>query len=309
MHEDPVIQQVAGWVSARAGGRASSDNDDSARAFMKALYEFMAANQIAYQTPPSGTFNEQFGQHVKFGRDVLRNRAGTCIDLAILYGSVCEAVGLRPVLTLIPGHCFPAVYLPSGSILAVETTAVGKRSFEDACKIGGEEFVKARRELPAYFVDIEELHNQGVYGLELTSVSSSALADWGIRPNANAPQLAGNRPASAGNRNNDRTALQGTDGLVGSWLLQKNVKGGELRYLLVLTADGRYECNIQAPSKVRAGESTQSEAHGSYELNGDSLVFKADDGSTQTRSVKLEGGALKIHFSEAGETITFKKVD
>ena len=48
-------------------------------------------------------------------------------------------VGLRPVLFLIPGHCFPGIYLPtSGKIVAVETTMVGKADFQQAAKRGME---------------------------------------------------------------------------------------------------------------------------------------------------------------------------
>src|ERR671936_406412 len=100
----------AGGVRRRAGGGATSNEDEAAHKFLDALYTYMGKH-IDYQTPPGELFDGKFAQHVKYGRDVLRNRAGTCIDLAILYGSVCEAVGLRPVLFIIPGHCFPGIYL------------------------------------------------------------------------------------------------------------------------------------------------------------------------------------------------------
>ncbi|MES1213133.1 MAG: transglutaminase-like domain-containing protein [Singulisphaera sp.] len=304
-HEDPVIQQVAGWVSARAGGRGN-DTDENAKAFMKALYEFVASNQIAYQTPPVGQSNTRSGQHVKYGRDVLRNRAGTCIDLAILYGSVCEAVGLRPLLTLIPGHCFPAVYLPeSGSILAVETTMVGKRSFEDACKSGSESLLKALRELPCYIVDVQDLHNQGVYGLELATLPPSALADWGVRPAAAPAQLAGSRQPHA--IRNDRTSGASVQSPVGQWLFQKETRHGTLRYLLVLDEEGHYACEVQSPKSN--GENSQVQSAGSYEINGGSMIFVTQEGNRTSRSYRMEDGRLKIHFAEAGETITFARVD
>ncbi|MBI2826689.1 MAG: transglutaminase domain-containing protein [Planctomycetia bacterium] len=307
MHEDPVIQQVAGWVSARAGG-SGSQSDAAAIAFMKALYEFLSANQIVYQTPPAGQFNQQYGQHVKYGRDVLRNRAGTCIDLAILYGSVCEAVGLRPMLTLIPGHCFPAVYLPeSGNLLAVETTCIGRRSFDDARNTGRDNLIKAFRDLPAYFVDVDDLHNQGVHGLELTSLPTSALADWGIRP-AVAVGPSNTRPQVAIRDlvGNGRTA---SDAHVGTWLFERDVKGGRLRYLLVLGDDGRYACKLEAPSKTNAGEMSQSEAAGAYEVRGNTLVFTADDGARTTRQFRFENGVLSVHFAEANQMIPFRRAE
>ena len=142
-HSDPVIAQVAGWVSGQAGGPAQALKDEDAVAYMKALYNFMVANKIAYQTSPGGRADGQLEQHVKYGRDVLKNRAGTCIDLSIFYASACDAVGLQPLVFVIPGHAFPAVILPSGKIMIVESTVVDKNvSFEDATKIGLQEYME-----------------------------------------------------------------------------------------------------------------------------------------------------------------------
>jgi hypothetical protein len=184
--DDPVIQQMAGWVSGKAGGAAAAAGDEDAIRYLKALYDFMAANKIAYQTPPGARINGKLSQHVKYGRDVLQNRAGTCIDLAILFGSGCEAVGLKPVLFLIPGHCFPGIMLPrSGKIIAVETTMVGQADFGQAVKVGSDEAAKAlQKQVPSYQVDIMQLRESGVYSLELPAVPTGVLKDWGIVPGA-----------------------------------------------------------------------------------------------------------------------------
>jgi hypothetical protein len=205
-HDDPIIQQIAGWVSGQAGGVAASASDEGAVKFLASLYDFMVYNQIAYQTSPGARFNDQMGQHVKYGRDVLQNRAGTCIDLAIFYGSVCEAVGLKPVLFLIPGHCFPAIYLPnSGKIFAVEATGIGKIDFQAAVKRGLEEASEALNKGPAYKVDVVDLHNMGVYGLELPPLPPSTLKDWGIRQ---APKTVASAPPGGGAPTDNNAPLQ-----------------------------------------------------------------------------------------------------
>jgi hypothetical protein len=148
---------------------------------MQALYEFMAVN-LTYQTPP-GTLKEgTIRQHVKYGREVLRNRAGTCIDLAIFYGSVCEAVGLKTVLFVIPGHCFPAVKLPGGGLVAVEATAITGHDFRVAIAAGLKNLKAVQSgETPSWRAEIEKLHNKGVQTLDLPALPPSALNDWGIR--------------------------------------------------------------------------------------------------------------------------------
>ena len=96
---------------------------------MRELYEILRANDFTYQHPPALSdkqlsFDIQRVQNVKFPRDVIRDRSGTCIDLAILYASMVNAVGLEPHLALIPGHCFPVVRLPGGQLVAVEATGL-----------------------------------------------------------------------------------------------------------------------------------------------------------------------------------------
>ena len=112
-------------------------------------------------------------QQMEFGRDVLQNRAGTCIDLTIFYASVCEASGLRSVVFLPLGHAFPAVILPDGELLPVESTLIRRGTFEDAVMAGqlkvkrlDEAVQRAREEMDVidkdgffYKIDIRLLRN------------------------------------------------------------------------------------------------------------------------------------------------------
>ena len=70
-------------------------------------------------------FDNTIVQSIKFPRDVIRDKSGTCIELAALYCSMAHSVGLKPYMVLIPGHAFSLIRLPSGNLLPVETTGVG----------------------------------------------------------------------------------------------------------------------------------------------------------------------------------------
>ena len=146
-HNDPVVQQLAGWISAQGGGIAPSTNNKDAIKFMAALYGWISENHIGYQTPPGGISGGKHYQHVKYARDVLHNRAGTCIDLAILYASITKAVGLRPIMFILPGHCFPAILLPDDNqLLPIETTGMTTNmDFETAIKKGFEEVLRCQK--------------------------------------------------------------------------------------------------------------------------------------------------------------------
>jgi len=179
---DPIITQFAGMAAKLAGGAGASLSDDNALKFMKGVYDLMVANQIKYQTPPGMMQKGVLRQHVKFGRDVLQNRAGTCIDLAILYASACQAGGLDPVLVMIPGHCFPVIRLPGGQLIAVEATVISDNvPFDKAVQIGMKELNESIQKGAIYLVDVKKMRALGVPTPELPSLPPSTLNDWGIR--------------------------------------------------------------------------------------------------------------------------------
>ena len=69
-----------------------------------AVYEALRSKGIRYISPPASF--EQSGQKIRTTAQVLEERFGTCIDLAVTYAACLEAAGLRPVLWLKQGHAF-----------------------------------------------------------------------------------------------------------------------------------------------------------------------------------------------------------
>ena len=187
-HLDPPVKALAGMVSQLAGGVPTSLDRESAIRFCKALYELEVANGMVYQTP-SGFLEEYApGQDIKYPRDVLRDKAGTCVDLAILYASVCEAVGLETILVLIPGHAFPVIILPNGELLPVECTAISgvavgeprvrALSFEKAVEFASKELQQLQIG-KYYLVNVEQMWQKGVVSPELPRLEADILTRWG----------------------------------------------------------------------------------------------------------------------------------
>lgn len=74
----------------------------------QALYLALHAHGIAYQNPPaSGLYN----QRLRMPMEVLNDKKGTCIDLAILYCACLLEVGYNPILVIIDGHAFAGFFL------------------------------------------------------------------------------------------------------------------------------------------------------------------------------------------------------
>jgi hypothetical protein len=84
-------------------------------------------------------------QRIRLPSEVLDQQGGNCIELAMLYASSAEALGLEAALILIPGHAFVAVRTDqeNADYYFVETTMIGHASFSDAVTKAGSEFDEA----------------------------------------------------------------------------------------------------------------------------------------------------------------------
>jgi len=183
-HLDIPVKALAGMVSQMAGGVPTALDVGSAVKFCKALYDLQITNGMAYQTPSGFLVKYSAGQDIKYPRDVLRDKSGTCVDLAILWASVCEAVGLETMLVVIPGHAFPVVILPDGRFLPIESTLIsgpeGAAQFSQALEAGLKQLSELRMGMH-YLVDVRDRHQQGVVSPELPALEADALQRWGWR--------------------------------------------------------------------------------------------------------------------------------
>lgn len=79
--------------------------DPQVQAIWAALQHDLPLNYI--NPPPSYTSRSQ---RLRSPSEVFRGQAATCIDLALLFASCLEFVGIYPVLFLIEGHAFPGYW-------------------------------------------------------------------------------------------------------------------------------------------------------------------------------------------------------
>ena len=209
--DDPVIKEFAALANKRAGGVAANADDESALKALRGLYELMLANDITYQSPAvvmdsGASFDVKTVQSLKYPRDVVRERSGTCIDLAMLYLAGAHAIGggLDAALALIPGHAFPVVRLPSGQVVGIETTMVGGGSrastvgslpFDAALEQGTKTFNEKWNGPEIVLINFQDLWQKGVANPELEPLPPTVLQQWGIREGG--PVAVGMRPAGA----------------------------------------------------------------------------------------------------------------
>ena len=307
---DPVVQQLVGRVSGLVtnGANNAAGSNESASEFAKTLYDWMVANHIAYQTPPSYVNGATNGQHIKYARDVLRNHSGTCIDLAIFFASACESVNLQTALVITKGHCFPVVRLPQGGVLAIEATGIVGMSFEEAVKYGTKEVeqLKDRSDL-ATFVDVLQMRRNGIQPIDLPKVSDTYLTDLGYQFTKPVPAA---KPAAPASAKPDKGAAAATDShesssegsvpwaFVGSWKgSHASPDGRTLRAALNLQANGTmtFEFEVQAAT----GESRKTQGAGQWKVRDRSLVL-SNEGGVSYFPYEMKDSQLTLFFASLG---------
>ncbi len=279
--DDLAIKEFSAMASRLAKGVGAGQSDQSTVEVLNAIYDLWLNNGFTYQHPPglldrSVSFNEMFVQNVKFPRDVLRDKGGTCIDVAICYAAMANSLGIRPYLALRPGHCFPVFELPSsGRLLAVEATGATKGGvtadgggvvpFGKAVDLAMGDMDKQRRSGTLILVDVQSMWTRGVTSPDLESLPANILKEWGLstgpaaaapNPEQPAPE-AQPEPAPAEEPKPEPPAEAEEDPYLGRWTMTIEERlaatGQVVSYPVVLTiaqdGDG-YKAGTEAEAQV-----------------------------------------------------------
>jgi len=167
---------------------------------MFAVWNVLQRQGIKYSdiTTPSVGSSAVLSQHIRSITDSITNTQANCVDGSVLFASIYRKIGLRPVLILIPGHCYIGVRLTpqTSQVYIIETTRIGavdlkklglerglqavlsgrqnnlsQTSFDNACMIGLKEFNTAIPHLQAhetgyYLIGIEQARSMGIQPLQ-----------------------------------------------------------------------------------------------------------------------------------------------
>ena len=100
---------------------------ESSKRVVQAVYEVLQARKITYlqNNGAGGT-----GQKINYPIEVLRSRDGLCIETAVLFASILEALGMQVFIVNIPEHAFVGWRTDknSNTLDFVETTLIGGSS-------------------------------------------------------------------------------------------------------------------------------------------------------------------------------------
>lgn len=75
---------------------------------VKAIFDTLKAKGVSYVMNPEMLSGAGYGQRARLPSDVLASTNAQCLEGAILYATMMEAIGLNPAIVIVPGHAFVA---------------------------------------------------------------------------------------------------------------------------------------------------------------------------------------------------------
>jgi tetratricopeptide (TPR) repeat protein len=135
---------------------------------VKAIYDALKAKGVSYVMDPEVLSGAGFGQRTRLPAEVLASTNAQCLEGALLYASLFEAIGLKTAIIVVPGHAFvawrasPKDGEPPDTVYFLETTMTHDAPFEAAMKTAAAEFDEARAKKKAAVVFVSKLREAGV---------------------------------------------------------------------------------------------------------------------------------------------------
>jgi hypothetical protein len=146
----------------------------SAKDQVRAMYDFLKSRGVSYVGYMSQIDKGCLYQDVRLPAHVYKTSNSLCIEGTVLFASLMEGIGLKPIIVGIPGHAFVGWHDPKGpikskhgSFYVLETTSLGRHDFETALRFAEGFFERHRERLenPRDWVtqiyDIEQLRKKG----------------------------------------------------------------------------------------------------------------------------------------------------
>jgi hypothetical protein len=115
---------------------------------------------IKYVNTPQDFF--AYSQFILYPSEALQVETANCIEGALVFASAFEALEMRPVLVLVPGHAFVGVRLWKDENLwfPIETTMVGTGEPGDAIERGFQELDQWGDQ--SGIIDVQKCRNIGL---------------------------------------------------------------------------------------------------------------------------------------------------
>ena len=122
---------------------AGSTKAQVVEAQVGAVYDAIAAGGLRYVNAPFSI--DARAQRIKYPAQCLEDGGGNCIEVAVLFASAFEAMGMQAVILLYPGHAQVGVraWSDDAALVVLEGTMCGTAPYAASRKEGGRTFQEA----------------------------------------------------------------------------------------------------------------------------------------------------------------------
>lgn len=185
----PILRDASAllgqWTGTPSFTAYQTQNPNQVKLQMAALYTTLAKQGLGYNLPPASF--EKSGQRIRLPHIVLEQKQGTCLDLAVLYASCLEAVGLHALLFFTDGHAFCGCWLEEATFadcVVDDLSAIEKRmaaGAEELLAVECTDFVAGKQKTfdQAMAQGLENLHGPAEF---LCAIDIQRVRVSGIRP-------------------------------------------------------------------------------------------------------------------------------
>jgi len=141
-----LVEKIRTEAALKRPSRSFGDGDFNdlsvIESHVRAVYEYLSEYGLVYVSQPFSATPSMQGQRIVLPEVVLKNKAGNCIDLTVLFASILEGVGLYSLIFLTEDHAFIGWGNKNrpNEILFLETTAIGQLDFDGAKEAGKKVF-------------------------------------------------------------------------------------------------------------------------------------------------------------------------
>jgi hypothetical protein len=139
---------------------------------VEAIYDELHDRGVSYVMDPDAASETGFAQRTRLPAEVLSSNNAQCLEGAILFATLFEAIGLDPIIVRIPGHAFVGWHsakdgIPDGTPLFLETTMVHTASYDDAVSFAKTEVEHEEKAANfaqgiSHFIEIKALRGKGI---------------------------------------------------------------------------------------------------------------------------------------------------
>lgn len=170
---DPAIEQFLGVAKQRLVGRVAFSGPQAATLpQVQALYDELKARGMAYVMDPAVNSDQFLGQRTRLPSEVLATTNAQCLEGTLLFASLLEAIGLRPIIVTVPGHAFIGWHASAKDpknvgAYFVETTMVHTGEFAQAVQVATKRVAEEQQHGTfktgaSLFLEVAELRAKGI---------------------------------------------------------------------------------------------------------------------------------------------------